>query len=93
MPFGPDTVVCRAGTPVEAIVGSEVVLMILDSGECYGLGETGSDVWRLLVGSISVAQLTHSLRETYAAPEGVLEQDVVELLQKFYDYKLIDVAA
>ena len=37
-------------------MGSEVVLMTLETGECMGLGETGSsDVWRLLGEPIAAA--------------------------------------
>ncbi len=48
MRFDKHATLVRSAKPVETTVGSEVVLMTLDSGECLGLGETGSDVWRLL---------------------------------------------
>lgn len=75
------TIVRKAG-PVETTVGTEVVLMTLDTGECLGLGETGSAVWRLLEQPIKLEDLVAKLSVEYAAPPGVIEQDVVELLEE-----------
>ena len=81
----------RSTKPVETTVGSEVVLMTLDSGECLGLGETGSDVWRLLEKPTQLEPVVAALSETYQAPPGVIEQDVAELLQQMLDRGLIEV--
>lgn len=82
--------IVRSSAPVETTVGSEVVLMTLESGECLGLGETGSDVWRLLANPTQLEPLVASLSQTYQAPPGVIEQDVVELLEQFLDRHLIE---
>lgn len=84
------TTIVRSTKPVETTVGSEVVLMTLDSGECIGLGETGSDIWRLLATPTHLEPLVASLSETYAAPPGVIQQDVVELLEQFLARGLIE---
>jgi hypothetical protein len=84
------TTIVRSTKPVETTVGSEVVLMTLDSGECIGLGETGSDIWRLLATHTHLEPLVASLSETYAAPPGVIQQDVVELLEQFLARGLIE---
>ena len=82
--------IVRSSAPVETTVGSEVVLMTLESGECLGLGETDSDVWRLLANPTQLEPLVASLSQTYQAPPGVIEQDVVELLEQFLDRHLIE---
>ena len=82
--------IVRSTRPVETTVGSEVVLMTLDSGECLGLGETGSDVWRLLEKPTHLDPLVASLSETYEAPPGVIEQDVIELLEEMLNRNLIE---
>jgi hypothetical protein len=82
--------IVRSTKPVETTVGSEVVLMTLDTGECLGLGDTGSDVWRLLAQPTQLAPLVASLSETYEAPPGVIEQDVIELLEQMLDRNLIE---
>ena len=81
----------RSAKPVETTVGSEVVLMTLESGECLGLGETGSEVWRLLDKPTRLEPMVDALRQKYDAPPGVIEQDVIELLEEMLDRKLIEV--
>ncbi len=81
----------RSSKPVETTVGSEVVLMTLESGECLGLGETGSDVWRLLGQPTRLEPVVQALEEKYNAPPGVIEQDVVELLEEMLQRQLIEV--
>ena len=92
MPFPPATLLRRSADPVETTVGTEIVLMSLESGKCYGLGETGSDVWRLLAQPITVEGLVSKLREIYDAPEGEIENDVVELLDTLQTMKLVEAA-
>ena len=82
--------IVRSTTPVETTVGSEVVLMTLESGECLGLGDTGSDVWRLLATPTHLDPIVAALSETYQAPPGVIEHDVIELLEQFLDRHLIE---
>ena len=82
--------IVRSTKPVETTVGNEVVLMTLDTGECLGLGDTGSEVWRLLARPTQLGPLVASLTETYQAPPGVIEQDVIELLEQFLDRNLIE---
>ena len=82
--------IIRSTGPVETTVGSEVVLMTLESGECLGLGETGSDVWRLLEKPTHLDPIIASLSQTYQAPPGVIEHDVIDLLEQFLDRGLIE---
>ena len=84
--------IVRSTAPVETTVGLEVVLMTLETGECMGLGETGSDVWRLLATPTRLPELVAALREEYQAPEGVIEADVRELLEEMLRRKLIEVS-
>ena len=92
MPFPQATIFRRSTTPVETTVGSEIVLMSLESGNCFGLGETGSDVWRLLAEPSTLDSLVSRLRETYDAPAGTIEADTAELLDTLHGMKLIEPA-
>jgi hypothetical protein len=87
------TNIIRSTAPVETTVGAEVVLMTLDSGECLGLGETGSDVWRLLENPISLDGLVESLGALYEAPAGVIQSDVIELLNDMQTRGLVEFVA
>ena len=83
--------IARSSKPVETTVGSEVVLMTLETGECLGLGETGSEVWRLLDKPTHLEPVLQALGEKYEAPPGVMEQDVIELLEEMLGRGLIEV--
>ena len=90
-PFGSDALIRRSPAPVETTVGTEIVLMSLESGQCFGLGETGSDVWRLLAEPMTIAALVRRLHDTYDAPSGEIERDVQELLEKLRTLDLIEI--
>lgn len=84
--------IVRSTKPVETTVGAEVVLMTLDTGECMGLGETGSAVWRLLERPTRLEPMVAALSEEYQAPAGMIEGDVVELLDEMLRRGLIEVS-
>jgi Coenzyme PQQ synthesis protein D (PqqD) len=87
-----NVIVVRSTHPVETTVGTEIVLMTLESGECLGLGETGSDVWRLIGTPTRMDSLVVSLSKIYSAPEGVIEQDVAELIGDMARRGLVEVS-
>ncbi len=91
MKIDDNVTIVRSSGPVETTVGSEVVLMTLETGECMGLGETGSEVWRLLAAPTRLPAVVAALREEYQAPDGVIEGDVRELLEQMLGRGLIEV--
>ncbi len=87
----PSSIVQWSQSPVATEVDAEVVLMNLSRGRCYGLGETGSTVWRKLEHPIQVADLVSQLREEYDAEPGQLSSDVLELLTQLASEDLIQI--
>jgi len=73
-------------------VNDEVVLMNLERDRCYGLGSTGSDIWRRLHKPIQVADLLTELRTEYDSPPGQIESDVLRTLREFAAEGLIQVS-
>jgi len=86
-----DSIVCWSGAPVATEVNDEVVLMNLDRDRCYGLGSTGSEIWRRLSAPIRVAELSAQLREGYDAAPGQIESDLLRTLREFAAEGLIEV--
>jgi hypothetical protein len=86
-----ESIVCWSNAPVATEVNAEVVLMNLERDRCYGLGETGSDIWRLLRAPIRVSELSTRLRQGYESAPGEIESDVLRTLQEFAAEGLIDV--
>ena len=87
----PDSVVCWSSLPVATEVKDEIVLMNLERDRCYGLGATGSDIWRRLREPIRVAELSSQLGAEYESEPGVIESDLLRTLRQFADEGLIEV--
>lgn len=71
-------------------VNSEIILMSLDTDRCYGLGITGTDIWRRLSKPIRVADLASQLAGEYESAPGQIEEDVLNTLQQLADEGLIE---
>jgi len=86
-----DSIVCWSKVPVATQVNGEVVLMNLERDRCYGLGATGSEIWRRLREPIQVSELSMQLEEGYNSAPGEIESDVLRLLREFAEEGLIQV--
>jgi Coenzyme PQQ synthesis protein D (PqqD) len=93
IPITPESVVCWSETPVATEVDREVVLMSVGRGRCYGLGETGSSVWRRLGSPIRVDDLCRELMLEYRADAEELLSDVLTLLEHLQEEGLVKVIA
>jgi Coenzyme PQQ synthesis protein D (PqqD) len=83
--------VSHTQNPVAADVAGETVLMSLERNRCYGLGITGSDIWKRIQSPVRVADLIANLVDEYQAAPGTIERDVLELLTQLADEGLIRV--
>ena len=86
-----DSIIRWSSEAVATEVNDEVVLMNLERNRCYGLGSTGSDIWRRLGSPTPVSELLTQLRAAYDAPSGQIEADVLRTLRKFAAEGLIEV--
>jgi hypothetical protein len=93
IPITAESIVSWNDAPVATEVDHEVVLMNIGRGRCYGLGETGSAVWRRLQSPICVDDLCRELMLEYAADPEVLQQDVIALLEQMQEEGLVKVIA
>ncbi len=66
--------------------------MSLERSRCYGLGAIGSEIWSKLASPIRVADLVAEFNDRYAAPPGVIERDVLQMLAKLADEGLIRIS-
>src|SRR5882757_3371528 len=93
IPITAESVVSWSETPVATEVDREVVLMNVGRGRCYGLGETGTSVWRRLGSPIRVDDLCRELMLEYHADPEVLVKDVISLLEHLQEEGLVRVVA
>ncbi len=87
-----DSIVRRRPEPLATEVNDEVVLMNLERDRCYGLGSTGSDIWRRIREPIQVGNLTMQLLAVYDSVPGQIEADVLRTLNQFAAEGLIMVS-
>lgn len=90
--IGQNSVVHWSTGAVATEVNDEVVLMNLERDRCYGLGDTGSDIWRRLREPIQVSELVTQLQSAYDGPPGQIESDVLRTLKEFAAEGLIEVS-
>jgi hypothetical protein len=89
--IGHRSIVCWSSAAVATEVNDEVVLMNLERDRCYGLGSTGSEIWRRLHSPIQVSELSTQLEGEYDAGPGQIELDVLQTLRELADEGLIQV--
>jgi hypothetical protein len=88
---GESSIVCWSAEAVATEVNDEVVLMNLERDRCYGLGSTGSEIWRRLRDPIQVSELSLQLRTVYDSTPGQIESDLLRTLNQFAVEGLIQV--
>jgi len=73
-------------------VNGETVLLDLEGESYFGLNEVSTRVWQLLQLEHSVAGIVDTLLDEYDVSREQLESDVSDLLGKFTDAGLINLA-
>lgn len=76
-------------------IEGEIVIVPLVSGigdiedELFTLNDTGREIWTRLDGTKPLAAVVRELAEAYDAPAGMLEGDVVGLLEELLVRKMV----
>ena len=86
----PSTILLR-GTPLEADLGGEIVLMSVEAGKYYGLDEIGGIIWRRLETPVRLDTLCAELATDYDAEPAVIERDVLALMAEMVAHGLVEV--
>lgn len=72
-------------------VGGEMVMMDVQKGVYFGLDPIGTDIWKRLEESMTVAALAAALVQVYDADIACIEHDVLALLTRMVDQGLLEV--
>jgi hypothetical protein len=73
-------VVARTSGLVDAEIDSEVVLMNIDTGFCYGLNRVGSRIWNELATPTRIGDLCAKLLNEFEVDSTTCEREVLDLL-------------
>ena len=67
----------------------EAVLLNLGTGIYFGLNETGTKVWNLIVQHSSLQKVFESMALDYDVPSASLEKDILQLVDQLCENKLL----
>lgn len=76
-------------------IEGEIVIVPLVAGigdledELFTLNETGRAIWSRIDGRRTLAAVVRELADEYNAPDGIIQEDVVGLLQELLDRRMI----
>ena len=85
------TVVAQIPGNIVSDMGGEKVMMNIDNGKYYNLGEIGGDIWTLIEKSISVQEVVEALLTEYQVEREECDEQVLTFLQQLYNEKLINI--
>jgi hypothetical protein len=80
----PDHVVSR-------LVDGLAVLLDVDSGRSFSLDDVGTRAWQALTEAPNAQAALERLQEEYAAPPGILERDLMTLIDSLSAANLVQV--
>jgi hypothetical protein len=86
-----ELVVQSAGYLVSEMNGEKVMLSI-ENGKYYNLGQNGGRVWELIASPVSVHDVVKQLVAEYEVEPGACEQEVCSFLQQLAGEGLIQVS-
>lgn len=69
----------------------EKVMLSVQNGKYYNLGEVGGDIWDSLANPIFVAQLIDQLTLQYEIEQALCEQQVIPFLEHLWGEGLISI--
>ena len=80
---------------VEGIIVSDMdgekVMLSIQNGKYYNLGEMGGEIWGLMKEPISIQSLVHSLQSIYDINQTNCEEQVTAFLTQLKDERLIQI--
>jgi hypothetical protein len=86
-----DSVVRVSDSQVSALLGDEVVILELNTGQYYGLEGIGPAVWKLVQSPVAVRDVRDEILRLYDVEAEVCERDLLALLADMAERRILDV--
>ncbi|MFJ8265550.1 lasso peptide biosynthesis PqqD family chaperone [Peribacillus asahii] len=83
------TVISQVEGNIVSDMDGEKVMLSIQNGKYYNLGQVGGDIWSLIKDPISVQQIVSSLQSIYDISQKECEEQVISFLEKLQDEGLI----
>lgn len=85
------TLVSISKQAVHCDLEEEVVILGLDDGVYYGLNPVAAFIWNTIQTPHTVGELKEKILAEYDVTEDICQADLLEILQKLLDNKLIEI--
>ena len=93
MELSGNSVVVAIPHHVSADMGEEVILLHLENGLYFGLGNVGARIWKLLQKPVKVSEIESLLMEEYDVDPGRCHEEVMKLVVDLVGQGLVTVEA
>lgn len=85
------TVIVASKDQLSSSIGGETVILGLNAGRYYGVGDVGARVWQLIQEPRRVADIQDTIVAEYEVEPAVCEADLLKLLDQLAAARLIEV--
>jgi hypothetical protein len=85
-----ESVVRVSARQVSCELADESVILHLDEGVYYGLNDVASRVWQLIQEPRTIGEIRDVLLSEYEIEESVCTQDLLDLLDRLKEWKLVE---
>ncbi len=72
-------------------MGDEKVMLSINNGKYYNLGEMGGEIWDLMKEPLEVKQVVNSLLASFQVERKECEEQVIAFLNHLFDEGLVEI--
>ncbi|WP_226667514.1 lasso peptide biosynthesis PqqD family chaperone [Metabacillus litoralis] len=83
--------ICQNEGNIVSDMDGETVMLSIQNGKYYNLGEIGGAIWELIDKPITINQLINLLLEKYAVDHAQCEEQVIVFVKSLYKQGLVKV--
>ena len=85
-----ENIVSQCEGNIVSNMGEEKVMLSVQNGKYYNLGEIGGEIWDLIESPKSVNEVISSLLNVYDVTQAECEEQVLSFLEHLFNEKLIE---
>ncbi|MEK4818504.1 lasso peptide biosynthesis PqqD family chaperone [Priestia sp. FSL R5-0680] len=86
----PKHVVTQSEGNIVSDMGNEKVMLNIENGKYYNLGEIGGDIWESISKPTQVNELVNHIVKRYEVQTDKCEEEVISFLENMYQENLIE---
>ncbi|WP_374148488.1 lasso peptide biosynthesis PqqD family chaperone [Priestia megaterium] len=83
-------IVTQSAGNIVSDMGNEKVMLNIENGKYYNLGEIGGDIWESISKPTQVNELVHHIVKKYEVQTDKCEAEVISFLENMYQENLIE---